>query len=327
MSALPAGPRGYLRVNLRILRDPIGSARQWREQFGDPMTYPDLKGKPCLVTGSPEGLRSLLGLPPASTAQALVERLGAVLGDSSLLAVSGAPHAAMRKLLMPPFHGQRMRLYGAQICEIAAREVERLRPGVPFAPVEVMNAIGLEVIVQAIFGVTTAEGIAHVTRLVEELRKAFPRAMLPLIVPWLRRELGGIGPWARLQRAIRALRAFLAAEIRARRNDSAERDDILSLLVAARPDLLLACMADPDQTPASASLMHPHDARMHPAGIGSENVCGTIMSGLVQVGLTAGPEGPFRQAGRFWPWPLPAKRPKHENPVKHVPPQAGPGTL
>jgi cytochrome P450 len=234
MSALPSGPRGFLRVNWQLMRDPIGTALRWRSQYGDPMTYPDLEGKPCLSIGSPEGISSLLSAPLEATEQALVERLSAFLGESSVLTISGPRHAAMRKLLTPPFHGQRMRVYGKQICDLTMDHARKLPPGLKFKPLDFINGIGLEVIVRLIFGVTAPERVALVETLVADMRKAFPRAIIPMLIPWLRRELWGFGPWARMQATLRAVSGFLKEEIANHRAHPTEQSDILSLLIAAR---------------------------------------------------------------------------------------------
>jgi cytochrome P450 len=230
MSALPSGPRGFLRVNWQLMRDPIGTALRWRSQYGDPMTYPDLEGKPCLSIGSPEGISSLLSAPLEATEQALVERLSAFLGESSVLTISGPRHAAMRKLLTPPFHGQRMRVYGKQICDLTMDHARKLPPGLKFKPLDFINGIGLEVIVRLIFGVTAPERVALVETLVADMRKAFPRAIIPMLIPWLRRELWGFGPWARMQATLRAVSGFLKEEIANHRAHPTEQSDILSLL-------------------------------------------------------------------------------------------------
>jgi cytochrome P450 len=58
------------------------------------------------------------------------------------------------------------------------------------------------------------------------------------LLPALRRELGGRSPWAKLMANVRAVDALLLREIAARRaaDDLDERDDVLSLLVAARDE-------------------------------------------------------------------------------------------
>ena len=47
--------------------------------------------------------------------------LRAVVGDSSVLLLDGPEHMRHRRLLMPSFHGERMRLYGETMAEITRR--------------------------------------------------------------------------------------------------------------------------------------------------------------------------------------------------------------
>lgn len=237
MSTLPKGPTNNLLVNLQGILDPIGYTLRLRERYGDPMSAPKMNGKPVLATGSVEGLRSVFAVPPEALDQMLGERFAAVMGESSLFVLSGARHTAMRKLLMPPFHGQRMRLYGKQICDLALQHSRDFKPGLELVAQDLMHAISLQTIIHLVFGVTAPAEVARLEKLLEELRKSFSLGLtVTLMIPWLRREFGGFGPWARRQRATGDLRSFLDPELARRRADPTERTDILSLLLEARQE-------------------------------------------------------------------------------------------
>jgi cytochrome P450 family 135 len=60
---------------------------------------------------------------------------------------------SQRKLLLPPFHGQAVRRYVETMAAAAAAEVERWPVGRPFALRPRMQAITLDVILRAVFGV------------------------------------------------------------------------------------------------------------------------------------------------------------------------------
>lgn len=236
MDSLPHGPRSLLRVNLQSIFDPIGTAERLRSEYGDPISLPMPGGKPFLLTGSQAGIRAIFSAPPENLETFDEKALGAIVGSESLLALSGGRHAALRKLLLPPFHGQRMRVYGRQICALTREQTRDFKPGRLFIVQELMHAISLQTIIQLVFGVTAPERIAAVTKLIHEYRAAFssPLLVFPILIPWLQREFWGVGPWARLQRSLRALRAFFAPELARCRGEGAVRTDILSLLVAAR---------------------------------------------------------------------------------------------
>ncbi|MDI1435327.1 cytochrome P450 [Polyangium sorediatum] len=237
MTSLPQGPTNNLLMNIQGILDPIGYTLRMRERYGDPMSAPKMDGKPVLATGSVEGLRAVFAAPPETFDQMLVENFTVLFGESSLFALSGARHTAMRKLLMPPFHGQRMRLYGKQICDLALQHSRDFKPGEQLVAQDLMHKISLQTIIHIVFGVTAPEEAARLEKLLEALRESFSFGLtVTLIIPWLRRELGGFGPWARKLRATRDLRNFLDPELARRRAEPAERTDILSLLLEARQE-------------------------------------------------------------------------------------------
>lgn len=233
---LPGGPRNRILANLQTARDPIGTPERWRRKYGDPMSAIGLDGNPALLTGTPEGVRQVFTAPPGTFEPFGAEPIGAALGEGSLLVLSGARHSAMRKLLMPPFHGQRMRVYGKQIRDITLRQTRDFATGSCFVAQDLMHAISLQTIIQLVYGVTASDRLEQAERLIGNFRQAFnpARLILPLLIPALRREFWGLGPWARLLRATRALRGFLEPDIAARRTGAGQGTDILSLLVAAR---------------------------------------------------------------------------------------------
>jgi cytochrome P450 len=136
--------------------------------------------------------------------------------------------------MMPAFHGERMRAYGALMREIALSNTATWQPGQTFRMYDVTLAISLEVIIQTIFGVQDKDRV----KAFAEAIFSFVSSFTPLIgffTP-LRAEFGGLGPWSRFKKAKARLRHLMVEEITARRQASNERDDILSLLIAARLD-------------------------------------------------------------------------------------------
>jgi cytochrome P450 len=138
-----------------------------------------------------------------------------------------------RKLLLPPFHGEAVRRYRDLIAEIAAREVERWPAGEPFELRPRMQAITLEVILRAVFGVREEERLARFRDVLPRLGEA---TGLQMWLPFLRRNLGPWSPWARFLKLRAEVDGLVYDEIRRRRSepDAAERDDVLSLLLEAR---------------------------------------------------------------------------------------------
>jgi cytochrome P450 len=159
-----------------------------------------------------------------------------VLGSHSVLLLDEDAHMAQRKLMLPSFHGERMRGYEETMAEVAGRELERWPAGEALSAWPTMQAITLEVIMRTVFGVREGD---RVERLGRALRESLawvtePRrlAQIALLGPRRMAERGT------LQRALAPADELIYEEIRARRDapDLAERDDVLSLLLQARHD-------------------------------------------------------------------------------------------
>src|SRR5688500_3859945 len=99
-----------------------------------------------------------------------------VLGSHSVLLLDDDAHMAQRKLMLPSFHGERMRGYEQTMAEVAARELERWPAGEPIRAWPSMQAITLEVIMRTVFRVTESE---RVERRGPALRGALTRLAHP----------------------------------------------------------------------------------------------------------------------------------------------------
>src|SRR5262249_61410513 len=99
------------------------------------------------------------GLPPGRTIT-----LKPLVGARSLLLLEGEEHMSRRRLMSPPFHGERMRTYEALMRSAAARELDGWREGRAFAVHPSMQAITLDVIMRAVFGVSDRERLRPLLR-------------------------------------------------------------------------------------------------------------------------------------------------------------------
>ena len=163
-----------------------------------------------------------------------------MLGSRSVLLLDGAEHLRQRRLMLPPFHGERMRAYGDVMREVGRAPRSRAgRAGGASPCCPSMQAITLEVILRAVFGV---EDPRAVERLGAPLRRLLDTVAQPRGAccagadRWARP--GRLSPWARFAAVAPAADELLHAEIAARRAEpaAAERDDVLSLLLAARDE-------------------------------------------------------------------------------------------
>jgi cytochrome P450 len=157
-----------------------------------------------------------------------------ILGDNSVLVLDEKPHIRQRKLLLPPFHGERMQGYRAKMAEIAAREIESWPLGTPHKLRPRMQALTLEIILETVFGMHGGE---RMDALRAALRDFLDMTTNPLMLAPV--VLAGPTRVRRipvLRRRLERVEELLHQEIAERRSaeDTAERDDVLSMLVEAR---------------------------------------------------------------------------------------------
>src|ERR1700710_1523466 len=158
---------------LRYARDPLGFLVQLQRRYGDIFTlsFPFFGrlvyvADPALVkelfTGSPEQFH-------AGEANATV--LEPALGPNSVLTLDDAPHMQQRKLLLPPFHGERTRAYGELTRETTLKKMQSWPVGEPFALRPHTQRITLAVIMRAVFGVHDERRLARFEGLIDDFAR------------------------------------------------------------------------------------------------------------------------------------------------------------
>jgi cytochrome P450 len=235
---LPPGPRTpAIGQAVRYLREPLDFLSTYRRRYGDIFTvsFPFFGG--VVYVTSPELDKQLFTGSPADlhAGEANATVLEPALGPNSVLTLDDEPHMQQRKLLLPPFHGERISRYGELIRETTRREMESWPVGEPFALRPHTQRITLAVILRAVFGIEDRARTDRATALFDEFAD---RVNVITKFPMLRRDLGRFSPWRRFLAARQRLDDFLYEEIALRRAEAGveERDDVLSLLLGARHD-------------------------------------------------------------------------------------------
>jgi cytochrome P450 len=235
--SLPRGPRSKLRHTYSMLwGDPYRRQVELRRQYGDTFSMQTLAFGPLFCTANADGIKTLLTADADffEIAISLILELFPAQGDGSLFKMQGARHRAARKLLAPPFHGARMRAYGALMRDTAIAFAQRLSPGKPFAMEREARAMTLDIIIRAIFGVVGEDRIQRFAEQITRTLAAFSPAII--LIKALRRDFFGRGPYTRYLRELAALERLTMEEVAARRADPQPREDILSLLLQTRYD-------------------------------------------------------------------------------------------
>ena len=230
----------FLRAPKLVLR-PLDYVEDYRRQYGDVFRV----GKtdpPMVYVADPEVMRSIFQADPSQfqiPSQGVGGILTALLGEHSMLLLDGERHRRHRRLLMPPFHGERMRTYGQSICAVAEQVIGQWQEGHLFKVRPPMQDITLRVILKAVFGLK--EGARY-----DELRLLLSTMLENLSTPVsgffifftaLQKDWGPWSPWGRFVRMKAQVDALIYAEIQERR-DRADfsGDDILTLMMTARDD-------------------------------------------------------------------------------------------
>ncbi|MDX6604231.1 MAG: hypothetical protein QOF23_740, partial [Solirubrobacterales bacterium] len=235
--SMPPGSRAPAIVQgIRYMRDPLGFLARLRERYGDAFTVRFPYFGRIVYVADPELVKAVFTGSPAvfHAGEANATVLEPALGPNSVITLDDEPHMQQRKLLLPPFHGERVRRYGELIRDVTRREMESWPVGRPFALRPRTQKITLAVILRAVFGIEDERRIDRAARLIDVFSD---RVTLITKFPNLRRDLGPFSPWRRFLRARAELDEFLYEEIALRRAEAdGESDDVLSLLLKARHD-------------------------------------------------------------------------------------------
>jgi len=234
---LPAGPRApALLQTVAWAFAPTWLMDRCARKLGETFSVTFGPGRRTFVMLSdPEAVKEVFTAPaevaPSATGSSPI---AGVLGPSSVIVLTGAEHMRQRKLLLPPFHGERMREYEQVMVQATQADMAgwELGRGMRLAPHT--RAITLEVILRAVFGVE-AEQMAQMREAIGGLLE--PLSGLTLLMFALRRATSERPPGA-MGRALDRLDAVIHEEIERHRarGDIEERTDILSLLMQARDE-------------------------------------------------------------------------------------------
>lgn len=236
---LPPGPRApALLQTWAWAKEPLRYLEGARRTFG-PVFTSRLVGFPPLVHFSePDAIRDVFTGPAADLFAGEANRvLLPVLGPESVLLLDGEKHFAARKVLLPPFHGQRMGAYSESMWSIAERHIRSWPHDRPFAAYPRLAALTLDIILKTVFGTDSG---AEETLLRERLTRLLSEIVSPiLLLPALQKNLGPLTPWAGLMALRDAIDLQIKALIERRRealSQGEEHPDVLSLLLRATHD-------------------------------------------------------------------------------------------
>ncbi|MGF1512389.1 MAG: cytochrome P450 [Elainellaceae cyanobacterium] len=242
--ALPVGPRSVPALQIiNWIQRPYPFLDDCVRQFGDTFTVRLGVLEPIVFCSHPKSIQAIFRAGPNRfTAGANNQILQVLVGDASILLLDGDRHRRQRQLLMPPFHGERMRAYGTTIHDITTHVSQAWREGdrIPVRPA--MQDISLRVILEAVFGLHEGEDLERLAELTSGMLDvtSAPLSSSMLFFPWLQRDLGAWSPWGQFLQRRSQIDVILYRQIAARRRAIQAGEglgsDILSMLLAARDE-------------------------------------------------------------------------------------------
>ncbi|MEG3984699.1 cytochrome P450 [Microcoleus sp. T3B2] len=210
------------------------------QRYGDLFTSEFSNFPPQVIVSNPQAIQEIFTsdskLFESSTGNQITLPL---VGSNSLLLLDGDRHLQQRKLLMPPFHGERMKAYGQIIRDTTEKVINNWTPGKSVIAQSTMQEISLEVILHTIFGLSEGERYQQIQQLMINMFSLFsnPLSATFLFIKSLQKDLGAWSPWGGFLRQRQRLDELLYQEIRERKTQSEPLgEDILSLLISARDE-------------------------------------------------------------------------------------------
>jgi cytochrome P450 family 138 len=271
---LPPGPKTPKLLNgIAFIIARNAMVKRLVRKYGDALTM-EMPGFGTMVLVTRPDLVKQVYTAKADVLHGGKNPLGEILGPGSLFSMDEDRHLRERRMLLPPFHGERMRSYEAIIEEEALRGMGGWRDGVEFASIESFQMITLRIILRTVFGAEGQE-LAELERLLPPMTTLGQRLVT---VPFLRRDWGRRSPggrWKRMHARYRALADTLVDQHLADPRLE-ERIDILALMLRAHledggevdkadlADELLTLLVAGHETTASALAWSVERLRRHP---------------------------------------------------------------
>ncbi len=227
---------------LQLIANPTKFFDSCAAKYGDTFTMRvlGLNSPPVVFFSHPEAISDCFAVPAIELDfQKATQVFKPLFGERSIVLQEGKLHNRQRQLLMPPFHGDRMKSYGENICQITEEITQNWQVDSVVSISQVMPDITLQIILQVVFGInpgTRYEKLKEqLTSLLEDITKPWYSSLF--FFPPLQKDFGTWSPWGNYLKRREEIDKLIYAEISERRLEKDDlRTDILSLLMSARDD-------------------------------------------------------------------------------------------
>ncbi|MFZ9738181.1 MAG: cytochrome P450 [Prochlorotrichaceae cyanobacterium] len=247
MKTIPQVNASHLVQILHWALDPVGYQQQNYQRYGGlfevnftSSSFQMSESGRVLLLSDPGGLQQVLSqdMGKVFSAPGEVNRIvEPIVGPNSSLLISGEAHRRRRQLITPPFHGERLKVFGQLILDITAEVLAEQPLGQSFSGRHLMQRLTMRVIMEAVFGLHRGDRYQALETALRDrldLVGSSPFAALFIFFPVLQKDWGAWSPGRRIQNLNQQINTLLYAEISDRRAEGdTERSDVLSLLMAA----------------------------------------------------------------------------------------------
>ncbi|MEA5509157.1 cytochrome P450 [Crocosphaera sp. UHCC 0190] len=242
MKIIPGSKTPNFLQRLQWIFDPVSFLENNQAQYPDIFMASGIGfGDRVIMTSDPQAMQEILtnDRKQFNAPSGFNSILRHVVGDSSTMLIEGDRHRKRRQLVMPSFHGERLKAYGDMITRITHEVMTQLPIAEPFLARNTMQSISLQIIIETVFGITQGERYQQIKQLFGELTELFesPLTSSFLFFSFLQQDWGKWSPWGKFLRQRQQIDNLIYAEISDRHaNPDPNRTDILSLLMAARDE-------------------------------------------------------------------------------------------
>jgi cytochrome P450 len=242
---LPPGPRLPRTVQtMAWWTRTVPFMERCRERYGRRFTVRLLQGPPFVYHSDPEQIREIFTAPPEVLHPGEgAKLLEPVVGANSVILLDERPHLSQRKLMLPAFHGEKMQRLSGLMREVTEREVASWPKGEPIALHPRLQALTLEIILRAVFGLDAGPRLEALRERLGGILDfgARPASTLPALQRGRR--------WREFVRTREEADALIYETIDERRRNgggepagggehagsaNGDRDDVLAMLLSAR---------------------------------------------------------------------------------------------
>ena len=242
-SKLPDGPKTPPAIIMaQALIDQFGTLEKFKRKYGDIFYTPKSSlNPPYVIFSDPQAIEKVFTADPDlfEVGKQTTLPIRVLLGDNSLVLLDGIVHQQRRKLLMPPFHGERMKSYGQTMVDVTKEVIAQWQVGQTVCMRDYTQEISLRVILKTIFGLDEGEKFDRLKQILVDWLNILnsPLNSFFLFFSFLQKDLGALTPWGKFLQQQRVIHDILQTEIDRRRNNPETLgEDILSLMLSVRDE-------------------------------------------------------------------------------------------